>query len=75
MRNIMEGGDEVAIDYDEKHGKILLHGMDSETVRKVAKQLKNIKNVTIQLFPDGFVISEDGIFLSKADGERPTGYA
>jgi hypothetical protein len=71
----MEDDPEVLITFNEKDGEILLSGIESQLVKAAAKQLKRRRKVTIQLFPDGFIISDGGIFLSRAPNEeRPAGY-
>jgi hypothetical protein len=66
---------EVTIAYDAKRGKIVLSEVDEEVMKELVKLLGKKKKVTFQTFPDGFIVTGEGIFLRHADIDEPTGYA
>jgi hypothetical protein len=65
----------VKITYDFKHKRLVLDGVDEETMKNVAKQLHRKKTVALQPFPEGFIVSTEGIYLSKANEESLRAYA
>jgi hypothetical protein len=70
----MEDVVEADIVYDDKKGRIMVSGLNPSTVKLLARILKRKKHVSLQIIPDGFVVSEDGLYVSKVTTERSVGY-
>jgi hypothetical protein len=67
--------DQIQITYNEKKGQIVLSGIAADKIRAVAKNLNRRKRVALQMFEQGFVISGEGIFMSRATDDEFRGYA
>lgn len=61
---------EVDVVYDVKKGKLTFSGLDSSLVQEIMKKLARKKKVAVQVFPDGIVITQEGIYWSHAVQNR-----
>lgn len=66
---------EVEIAYDVKKGRIVLSGLSQKMVKEIQGKLDGAGDGMIQVIGEGFVISQEGVFMQKSEASvRPIGY-